>query len=120
MLDIIKHIKVGDKEYPMAFTLNVMEAIQEKYGTMDKWSDAMESNDGEPSFKDIKWTFTELFNEGIDMENEDKGTDRAFLTPKQVGRIISAMGMGEMQNELLGVYTASVGSSEGEEEGKNE
>ena len=117
MLDIVKHIHVGDKEYPMAFTLNVMEAIQEKYGSMDKWSETLEPDDGEPSFADIKWIFTELFNEGIDIENEDKGTDRAFLTPKKVGRIISAMGMGTMQGELLGIMNASVGAGE---ETKNE
>jgi len=83
MLDIVKHITIGDKEYPIAYTLNVMEAIQEKFGTIEAWGNALqpepyENEDGkvvkpEPKIKDLKWTFTQFINEGIDIENEEKG-----------------------------------------------
>ena len=31
MTNTIKHFKCGDTEYPLAFTMNVIEKIQDKY-----------------------------------------------------------------------------------------
>ena len=112
MLDIVKHIKVGDKEYPMAFTLNVMEAIQEKYGSLDAWTDIIDPEEGDPAFKDIKWVFAEFINEGIDIENEEKGEKRDFVTTKQVGRIITAIGIDGATFELANIMSQSMGEVE--------
>lgn len=112
MLDIVKHIKVGDKEYPMAFTLNVMEAIQEKYGSLDAWTDIIDPEEGGPAFKDIKWVFAEFINEGIDIENEEKGEKRDFVTTKQVGRIITVIGIDGATFELTNIMSQSMGEVE--------
>ena len=61
----------------------------------------------EPKVKDIKWTFTQFINEGIDIENENKGEKRPFVTEKQVGRLISAVGMNEMTKTMKSVTSAS-------------
>ena len=70
MIDKITYISVGDKQYPMAFSLNVIEQIQEKYRSIDEWMKVFDA-------KDIKiavviQTFEFILNEGIDIENEEK------------------------------------------------
>jgi len=109
MLDIVKHITINDKEYPIAFTLNVMEAIQDKYGSMKEWGDILQPPEGEePKIKDLKWTFMQFINEGIDIENEDKNEKRALLTEKQVGRLISIVGMDKINANMMSVTSESM------------
>lgn len=122
MIDNIKHITVNNVEYPMAFTLNVLENIQEKYGSLEEWGDILEPDEGEPSIKDVKWVFTEFINEGIDMENELKDEKRPFLTTKQVGRIVSGVGIKNITAIIKGITSDSNPQSSGieETETKNE
>ncbi|RDU22758.1 hypothetical protein [Anaerosacchariphilus polymeriproducens] len=89
MKDVMKYIEAEGVKYPMAFNINVVEVMQEKFGTIQKWSNALEAK--EPRMKDIKFTFTECINEGIDIENEKNGENRPFVTEKQVGRILGAL-----------------------------
>lgn len=93
MKDFNGEIQYRDKTYKLVFNLNVMEAIQEKYGTLDAWSMLTDGSMGEPDAKAVKFGFTEMLNEGIDMENEENGTDIKPLTLKQVGRIITEVGL---------------------------
>lgn len=109
MLDIVKHIEIDEKEYPIAFTLNVMEAIQDKYGSMKEWGDILQPpEDVEPKIKDLKWTFMQFINEGIDIENEKKNEKKAFLTEKHVGRLISAVGMNQINQTMMSVTAESM------------
>ena len=39
MKDVIKHIETEKRTYPIVFNLNVMEEIQEHYGSMSAWGD---------------------------------------------------------------------------------
>lgn len=116
--DIVKSLEIDGVMYPVAFTLNVMEAIQEKYGSLSEWTEIIEPEEGEPPFKDIKWIFAEIINEGIDIENERKSESRKFLTTKQVGRIISSLGIDNASATMAGLMSES--TSTGESEGKNE
>jgi hypothetical protein len=70
-----------------------METIQEKYGSLDAWSMLTDGSMGEPDAKAVKFGFTEMLNEGIDIENEENGTDIKPLTLKQVGRIVTEVGL---------------------------
>lgn len=84
-------------KYALVFNLNVMENIQEEYGDIGKWIDLTE-NAEEPSAKAIKYGLTEMINEGIDIYNEEHADDedfepRPFFTVKQVGRIITELGL---------------------------
>ena len=81
------------KEYPAIFNLNVMEQIQDEYGTVDKWGAETDSKNGEPNAKAIIFGFWSMINEAIDIENDEKGENRPFLTKKQVGRLISSAGI---------------------------
>ncbi len=121
MLDIVKHITINDKEFPLSFSFNVMELIQEKYGTMKEWGETLQPTEKvidqetgqevvkalEPKIKDIIWTFKEFINEGIDIENEEKGEKRPFVTEKQVGRLISSTGMSKVTKVMQSLTVKS-------------
>lgn len=93
----------GEK-YELVFNLNVMEEIQAEYGSVEAWGNLVEA-EAEPKAKDIKYGFTAMLNEGIDIYNEEHESDedfkkRSFLTEKQVGRIISEIGLVEAARRL--------------------
>lgn len=98
------------EEYPLIFNLNVMETIQEEYGSVEKWGELVEGD--EPRAKDIKFGFTAMLNEGIDIFNEENDADRAFLTEKQVGRIISEIGLAATADKLKKTVVDSTRSDE--------
>jgi hypothetical protein len=113
MRDIMKHITVNGKEYPVVFNLNVMEEIQEEYGTVDKWGELTEGGEsGEPNAKAVIFGFTHMVNEGIDIENEKNGTDVKPLTFKQVGRILTELGIEEMAKTMQNTVIESTKSTE--------
>lgn len=110
MIDKIGKLKLKDgTEYPLACNLNVLEQVQEEYGDVEKWSALLDSEN--LNFKCLKWTFTQFINEGIDIENEQNGTSRPFVTPKQVGRMIGGLENNGM-DQLFGIFKESMPVSE--------
>ena len=95
MKDINGKIQYREKEYKLVFNLNVMESIQQEYGTLDKWAELTDGKTGEPDAKAVIFGIKEMINEAIDMENDEHGTDVKPLTHKQVGRIITEAGLME-------------------------
>lgn len=113
MKDINGKIQYKDREYSLVFNLNVMEKIQEKYGTLEEWGNLTDgSKNGEPDAKAVIYGFTEMLNEGIDIENEENGTDIKPLTLKQVGRIITEIGIADATNTLNKTVVESTKSEE--------
>ena len=100
MKDFNGEIQYKDKTYKMVFNLNVMEAIQEVYGTIDEWARLTDGQSGEPNAKAVIYGFTEMINEGIDIANEENGTDEKPLTLKQVGRLITDVGLKEATRRM--------------------
>ena len=68
MIDKITYLETDSEKFPLAFTLNVMEALQNEYGTLSEWSELIR-NQKEPNIKALKFFITEAINEGIDIEN---------------------------------------------------
>lgn len=91
-----KTIEYKGKTYELVFNLNVMEIVQEEYGSIDNWTNLFESEEGddiEPNVKDLKFGLGAMLNEGIEIHNEDYPDDEwELLTDKQVGRVISSVG----------------------------
>ena len=113
MKDINEKIQYKDKEYSLVFNLNVMEIIQEKYGTLEEWGNLTDgSKNGEPDAKAVIFGFTAMLNEGIDIENEENGSDIKPLTLKQVGRIITEIGIADATNTLNKTVVESTKSEE--------
>lgn len=104
MIDKLTHVTVNEMRYPMAFTLNVAEAIQDKYGSLEQWGSSLD-NGKEPRLKDVIWTFQQFINEGIDIENESALQRKEFLSHKQAGRLITSIGIKE-SSELIKELTS--------------
>ena len=106
-------IKYKERTYKLPFNLNVMEEIQEEYGSLDKWSELTEGGEkGEPNVKAIIFGLTKMINEGIEIENEEKGTQEKLLTTRQVGRIVTEVGLAEAMKSITGTVTESTKSDE--------
>ena len=117
MKNTIVYINTEKKNIPLVFNLNVMEEIQEQYGSLDKWGE-MTRGEGEPKVKDLKAGIMAMINEAIDIVNDEKGTDEKPLTEKQVGRIMSEVGIQYVVEKIQEITIASTKS--GNNEGKNE
>lgn len=118
MKSIGKTLEYKGKSYDVVFTLNVMEAIQDEYGTLEEWADLTEGGEGgEPNAKAVIFGFTEMLNEGIDIKNEETGSSDKLLTKKQVGRILTEVGMAKIASTMQDVVIESTKSGE---DSKNE
>lgn len=117
-MEKLAYIETTKRRYPIVFNINVMEEIQEAYGSMSAWGDMVESENGEPKVKDLKIGLMMMINEGIDIENEEQGKNEPFVTAKQVGRLISEVGFVEIIRKIQEVTINSTDA--GENDTKNE
>lgn len=99
-------VTLNGKEYGLLFSLNALDAIQEKFGGYDKLQEIL-SNDNKDLFKNIKWLFTLLINEARLADDENAES----LTEDRVGRIVTAGNIGEIKNAI---YTAFVKGASGD------
>ena len=103
--------------YNLVFDLNVMEIIQEEYGTVEKWGELTDGNAGEVNAKAVLFGLAAMINEGIDMDNEDNEgregyTPKKFLTAKTVGRLLTEVGLNEATRKLNETVVESTRSDE--------
>lgn len=114
MKEISKTLEYKGKTYKVVFNLNVMEVIQDKYGTLENWGKLTDGaeNDGEPNAKAVIFGITAMLNEGIDIDNEENGTKEKMLTNKQVGRMITDIGLQSSAQLMNGVVIDSTKSGE--------
>lgn len=104
-------VEYKGKVYKLVFNFNVMEAIQEEYGSLEEWGSQSDAA-GEPNAKAVIFGFREMVNEGIDIENEENGTDIKPLTLKQAGRMITEIGLQNVTNKLNETVVESTKSEE--------
>lgn len=100
MKDAMQTIEYRGKIYKLAFDLNVMEAIQDEYGSIEAWGKLTEPEDGEPNIRALVFGVTEMINEGIDIANDENGTDDKPLTHKQVARILTEVGLDSVAEKM--------------------
>lgn len=93
-------LEVKDKKYQLVFNLNVMQEIQEEYGTLEKWGELTDGKSGEVNIKALIFGLTAMMNEAIEIENDDNGTDKPLLNKKQVGRIVTNAGVENSAKKL--------------------
>ena len=102
MIDKIEYLQDGKARYPMTFSLNVMEKIQEEYQSMNNWVKLIQSSQ-EPNIKALKFFITEAINEGLDIEGKEER-----LTSKQVGRLISRVGIQYISEKIKNLISKSL------------
>lgn len=88
------------KEIKLVFNLNVMQSIQEEYKTVDAWGKLTDGESGEVDIKALIFGLTAMINEAIDIDNDENGTNEPFFSPKQVGRIITDVGLAKATKAL--------------------
>lgn len=98
---------LNGEEYGLLFSLNALDAIQDKFGGYDKLSEAFNSNN--PSWiKDTKWLLALLINEELLAEDEKA----ELLTEDKVGRMVHA---GNLQNIQTAIFAAFAKGTAGDE-----
>lgn len=119
MQNNLSYIETANRKYPIVFNINVMESIQEAYGSVKAWGEKVENADGgEPRVKELKIGLMLMINEGIDIENEQTNQSTPPLTAKQVGRLIGDVGFKAITEVIKNLTIAS--TQTGDNEGKNE
>ena len=98
--EVSSKIAYQGKEYKLVFNLNVMERIQDEYGTLDKWGELTDKKSGEINVKALIFGITEMINEGIDIDNEDNNTSEPFVTHKKVGRMLTEIGIKKVAEDM--------------------
>lgn len=111
MIDKIIYLETDSEKFPLAFTLNVMEALQDEYGTLSEWSELIR-NQKEPNIKALKFFITEAINEGIDIENEKSDEKRTSITSAKAGRIITEIGFQKVAKTINKMVSESVKTKE--------
>ena len=103
MKEKIIYLEAGNEKYPLAFNVNVIEEIQNEYGSISRWGSIVENKDSaesEPKIKDLKVGMLFMVNEGIEIENEKSETKRELLNSKQLGRLLSKIGLKEVIEKI--------------------
>lgn len=122
MKDIMDTLTYKGKEYKLIFNLNVLEEIQDKYGTLNNLlEDAYGRKTGEPSIKALSFIIMSMVNEAIDIENESKEVPQPLITQKQANRMLTEFIQGNgVENVVKLVDDLMTKSLQGGENSKNE
>lgn len=101
MKSAVQTIDYRGKTYRLVFDLNVMESIQDEYGSIEAWGKLTEPDDGgEPNIKALIFGVMEMINEGIDIANDEDGTDEKPLTHRKVARILTEVGLESVADKM--------------------
>lgn len=123
MKDIMDTLSYKGKEYNLIFNLNVLQEMQDKYGTMTEClNQAYGQMTGEPSIKVLAFMVTSMINEAIDINNEEKGEKEPPVTEKMVNRMLSDFmrNSGDLSAIVNKIDDLMTKSLQGGEDSKNE
>jgi len=112
MKELSSKITYKGKDYKLVFNLNVMEEIQDEYETIDKWGSLTDGKSGEVNIKALVFGITAMINEGIEIDNEENGTNEPPMSHKRVARIISEIGFAKVTKDMNELVVESVKADE--------
>ena len=105
-------VELNGKTYHLLFSLNALDAVQDKFGGYDKLDKVFDSN-SPTMIKDLKWLLTLLINEGME-ENEPQ------LTEQQVGKLIHIGNMNVVQSAIFAAFAYGANGGEEQQAGEPE
>lgn len=123
MKDIMDTLTYKGKDYTLVFNLNVLQIIQDEYGTLAEWIEkAYGRETGEPSAKALAFCIAAMVNEGIDIANEDTTSEpEPPVTTKQANRMLSEFMKKHGVDKVVEKIDKLMGESlQGGENSKNE
>lgn len=106
----MEKIEYKGVEYELVFNLNVMEEIQEEYGSIEAWADLTDAD--EPNIKALKFGLLHMINEGIDIFNEENNETRPFFDSKKIGRLLTEVGLDKAVSSVSNTVIESTKSNE--------
>lgn len=111
MKETFETVEYKGKKYPLVCNINVMEEIQKRYKSFTEWSNLCggTTDKKEVDIAAFKTGILLMINEGLLIESEDNGTEFKEMTPRQVGRLISEVGLVDVTNKMTKVIVESVG-----------
>lgn len=123
MQDASDTLTYKGKNYLIKFSFNVLVLIQAKYKTLEAWiNEAYGKESGEPSADALRYCIWAMVNEGIDIENDEKGTQEPHISEAKAGWILSEYvqngGIEKLVGKIDTLLTQSVANDS--EESKNE
>jgi hypothetical protein len=113
---------IAGKTYELAFSLNVMADIYDKYGSttafMKEFNAALKS----PllSMSIFKWVLCVLVNDAIDEQNAHAQEKTEKLTERQIGRLLRVKDYAELQQAVVAAWRQSMPESEESDEDDEE
>jgi hypothetical protein len=120
MRETKSYIIYKGKEYPIVFNLNVMEVIQDEYKSLEAWGKLTDgSNEQEVNIKALIFGLGAMLNEGIEINNDETGANEPLLTHKQVGRILTEVGVKDTADTMNKLVINSTQTDEDKEKAKN-
>ena len=97
-------VELNGKVYHLLFSLNALDAVQDRFGGYDKLDEVF-NKDNPTMIKDLKWLLATLINEGMaDGETE--------LTEQQVGRLIHVGNMSDVQSAIYAAFAFGANGGE--------
>lgn len=102
---------LNGEEYGLLFSLNALDAIQDKFGSFDKLDEVFNS-DNASWIKDTKWLLALLINEARLAEDESA----ELLTEDKVGRMVHAGNLQDIQNAIFAAFARGTAGDETTEE----
>lgn len=100
MREVGKKISYKGKDYKLVFNLNVMEIIQDEYKSLDEWGALTDGKASEVNVKALIFGLTAMLNEGIEISNEDNNEKEPLLTHRQVGRMLTEVGIENITDDM--------------------
>lgn len=98
-----KMVSIGGRTYEIALTLNVIDRLQDKYGSISEAFAATAKPDG---FCDV---LMELINDNLELHNEENPEDLwKPLTKAYIGRSVTAHNLREINDAILAAFDASI------------
>ena len=97
--------------FPILYDINVLEALQDKFGGLSAWSETLSPESGEPPFSAVIDTVEILIAEGIDAKR-DEGEDITMPSRKQIGRLITRVGLAKTLEIIKNSAIAAAGEGD--------
>lgn len=119
MREVNSKISYNGKEYSIVFNLNVMEIIQEEYKTLEAWGELTDGKAGEVNVKALIFGLTAMLNEGVEINNEKTGANEPLFTHKQVGRLLTEVGLENATKTMNNLVIDSTQTDEDKDKAKN-
>ena len=88
--------------------LKLTLSMQFKINTEVSTNGLLIQKNGEPDIKVLKFFMTEAINEGIEIENGKNNEKRKSVTSKQVGRILTEVGLSGTANKIMTTISESI------------